>query len=126
MPVTVNLAPAVPLDVTAFATVKVALAAGKPPVGHAAVGVEPKPVTVVGGGANRDTTCPARSVPTLAETVPSVKEVMAAPVENVDTRKLPANPSTAKRAAPTMAAAVAGHATVPPPVSVRVLADCVK
>lgn len=111
---------------TVLDTVKVALAAGKPPVGHAAVGVEPKPVTVVGGGANRDTTCPALSVPTLAATVPAVMEVMAAPVEKVDTRKLPANPSTAKRAAPTMAAAFAGHATVPPPVSVRVLPDCVK
>jgi len=98
----------------------------KPPVGHAAVGEEPKPVTVVGGGARRDTTCPERRVPTAAVTTPAVTEVMAAPVENEDTRKLPANPSTAYMAAPAMAAAVAGHAIVPPPVSVRELPLCVK
>jgi len=111
---------------TALLTVKVALAAGKPPVGHAAVGEEPKPATAVGGGARRDTTCPGRRVPTAAVTTPAVTEVMATPVENVDTRKLPANPSTAYTAAPTMAAAFAGQATVPPPVSARVLPLCVK
>jgi len=54
-----------------------------------AVGVEPKPVTAVGAGALKESTCPVNRVPTAAETTLPVMPVTGTAVAKVDTRKLP-------------------------------------
>jgi len=55
--------------------------------GHAAVRVEPTPVINAGAAMLKETTWPARRVPTVAEiTLPAM--TTETPEENVDTRKL--------------------------------------
>ena len=92
--------------------------------GHDAVGVTPDPVTAVGAGAEKVTTCPAKRVPTAADTTLLDMPVTATAAGKVDTIKLPKVGAAAYRAAPAIAAALAGHATVPPPVSARVVPLC--
>jgi hypothetical protein len=94
-------------------------------VGHAA-GDTPEPATAVGAGAEKKRIWPATSVPTAAETTPRVIPVTGTAVGKVDTRKLPAAGAAAYRAVPTIVAALAGHAVVPPPVSVVALENCAK
>jgi len=89
--------------------------------GHDDVAVAPEPVTVVGAGAVNETTCPVKRVPTAAENTSFVMPVTGTAAEKVDTWKLPDAGAAAYRAAPAIAAAVAGHATMPPPVSSVVL-----
>ena len=91
-----------------------------------AAGVTPEPVTAVGAGAEKVRTCPAVSVPTAADTTPFVIPVTGTAVGKVDTMKLPASGYAAYRAAPAIAAALAGQAAVPPPLSVVVLPLCEK
>jgi len=95
-------------------------------VGQVAVGVKPDPVTAVGAGAVKNTTWPARRVPTEADTTLPVIPVTGTAEGKVDTLKLFAAGAAAYKTAPAIAAAVAGHAVIPPPVSVVVLPDCVK
>ena len=91
------------------------------------VGVMPEPLIAVGEGAVKKTTCPALRVPTAALIMLPVIPVTEIPVEKVDTLKLPRVGAVAYRVAPTIAAALAGHAIVPPPPeSVVVLPVCVK
>ena len=89
--------------------------------GHDDVAVAPEPVIEVGAGAVNETTCPAKRVPTAAESTSFVMPVTGTAAGKVDTRKLPAAGAAAYRAAPAIAAALAGHATMPPPVSNVVL-----
>lgn len=86
-----------------------------------AEGVTPEPVTAVGTGAANETTCPAKRVPTGAENTSFVMPVTGTAAGKVDTRKLPDAGAATYRAAPAIAAALAGHATMPPPVSNVVL-----
>jgi hypothetical protein len=95
-------------------------------VGQAAVGVKPDPVIAVGAGAVKNTTWPAKRVPTEADTTLPVIPVTGTAEGKVDTLKLFAAGAAVYRTAPAIAAAVAGHAVIPPPVSVVVLPDCVK
>lgn len=95
-------------------------------VGQVAVGVKPDPVTAVGAGAVKNTTWPARRVPTEADTTLPVIPVTGTAEGKVDTLKLFAAGAAAYKTAPAIAAAVAGHAVIPPPDSVVVLPDCVK
>ena len=81
----------------------------------------PEPVTAVGAGAVNETTCPAKRVPTAAENTSFMMPVTGTAAGKVDTRKLPEAGAAAYRVAPAIAAALAGHATVPPPVSNVVL-----
>ena len=91
------------------------------------VGVMPEPLIAVGEGAVKETTCPALRVPTAALIMLSVIPVTEIPVGKVDTLKLSRVGAAAYRVAPTIAAALAGHAIVPPPPeSVVVLPVCVK
>jgi len=95
-------------------------------VGHAVpVGLTPDPVTVVGAGAVKKTTWPAKRVPTEADTTLPAIPVTGTAEGKVDTLKLFAAGAAAYKTAPAIAAAVAGHAVIPPPVSVVVLPDCV-
>ena len=55
--------------------------------GHATVRVEPKPVMTAGTAMLKETTWPARRVPTVAE-IMLLEMTAETPVENVDTRKL--------------------------------------
>lgn len=90
-------------------------------VGHAAAATVPEPVSAVGAGAVKNRTCPVSKVPTTADTTPFVTPVTGTAVGNVDTRKAFAAGAAEYKAAPANAAAFAGQATVPPPLSVRVL-----
>ena len=67
---------------------------------------------------------PVTDAPVVRALVAVVPRKNGMPEENVDTWKLPGVPPTAYSAAPTIAAALAGQATVPPPVSVVVLVVC--
>jgi hypothetical protein len=107
---------------SAYSTVEVRAAVS---AGHA-VGVTPEPVTAVGAGAVKVRTCPAKRVPTAAETTPLAIPVTGTAVGKVDTIKLPARGYDAYRAAPAIATAFAGQAVVPPPLSVVALPFCVK
>lgn len=102
---------------SAYSTVELKAAAF---AGHAA-GVTPAPVTAVGAGAVKVRTCPASSVPTAADTTLLAIPVTGTAVGKVDTMKEPACGYAAYRAAPAIAAALEGHATVPPPLSAVVL-----
>jgi len=96
-------------------------------VGHEGpVGLTPDPVIAVGAGAVKNTTWPARRVPTEADTTLPVIPVTGTAEGKVDTLKLFAAGAAAYKTAPAIAAAVAGHAVIPPPNSVVVLPDCVK
>ena len=94
-------------------------------IGHA-VGVTPEPVTAVGAGAENVMTCPANRVPTAADITLPVIPVTGTAVGKVDTIKVPAPGAAAYSAVPTIAAALAGQAMVPPPDSVVELPLCVK
>ena len=87
-------------------------------------GVTPEPVTAVGAGAVKVRTCPANKVPTAADTTLFVIPVTGAAAGKVETMKVPPCGYAAYRAALAIAAVLAGHATVPPPLSVRVAPLC--
>jgi len=107
---------------SAYSTVELRAAVS---AGHV-VGVTPEPVTAVGAGAVKVRTCPAKRVPTAAETTPLAIPVTGTAVGKADTMKEPLRGYATNKAAPAIAAAFAGQAVVPPPLSVVVLPLCVK